>query len=224
MIGKRYSRWLNNVEYKAYVDDKVGPYAAVEDEWEALVARQMRDEGKGRGEGARDMSETYLWSNMLGKLWSEHKIDLMWEDWTARGEALYGLLKAERALAAEEGETPRPQQFGSAPPLAESDRALAAASAGAGSTGASPGHQRSVSSGHWARTLDMRRRAAQEHGYVEGETHDFFATPVWAGMIEQSRYKLVRWMRDTHNWDWDFVDFVSSSDMKAAKENRPKRR
>lgn len=221
MIGKRYTRWLNQVEYKAYIDDKLGPYTAVEDEWETLIARQMRAEGKDPGEGARDISETYLWSNMLGKLWSEHKIDLMWEDWTARGEALYGLLKAERALAAEEGETPRLQLFGSAPPLAESDEALAAASAR--STKSSPDHQRSLALGHQPRSPDLRRRAAQKHGYVEGETHDFFATPVWASMVEQSRAKLVRWIRNTHNWDWDLVDFVSSGDMKIAKDNGPKR-
>lgn len=217
MIGKRRTRWIKLADAVRFAEEVSGPQAVLEDQWEYLVSQQLRSEKGSDVERPQDVSETYLWSSTLEKLWAEHKLDITWDDWTARGEGLYSLLKAERALAEKEGDTPRHQLFGSAPTLAETEAILASSG-----TPQQPANSMNiVESTRHAPTLGTRRAAAKTHGFVEGETHHFFATPVWADIVDGDRVRLLKWMRSTPKWDWKYVSFISTRDRRLLGPENP---
>lgn len=215
MIGKRRSRWTNKTDAIRIAEEQLCPHAALEDQWENLVLEQQRSENDQRGgrQQPMDVTETYLWSELMAKMWHEHKLNSLWEDWTARGKGLYDLLKEERALAEQEGETPRYQVFGSAPTLAESDATLPSSNISSKHPSElkireSPSHR------EYEELRKAAAKAAKGHGAIEGEAHDFFTSPAWKVWVEGSKSKLVKWAGGTKHWSWDYVAQVSQQDRK----------
>ncbi|KAH7161571.1 hypothetical protein EDB81DRAFT_349028 [Dactylonectria macrodidyma] len=78
------------------------PFAKQEDDWEALVQKQLKAAGLEEEGPPEGPFSTYQRSQVLSKLWYEFRIDATWKDWLARGRALNQIAEDERSLAMEE--------------------------------------------------------------------------------------------------------------------------
>jgi hypothetical protein len=216
LISRKRSRWIKTMDGLLHAEEEAAPWAALEDQWDDLVMKQMeREQGRGaslEGSGLserkpEDHTETYLYSTVMSRLWHEYRLDKMWEEWNARGKALYDLLKAERALAEEEGTQPRDQRLGSAPTLEETDAAAAAAS----SQRATPTSARGsvIPVNRALPCVEEGMRLTKEfagHPSMYDQTHDPFTTPIWEGIVKHQHRRLVKWMGLTQHWNQDFVE------------------
>lgn len=206
LISRKRSRWIKTMDGLLHAEEKAAPLAALEDQWEDLVMRQMERE-RGAKDSApaerkpKDHSETYLYTTVMSRLWYEYRLDKMWEEWNARGKALYDLLKAERALAEEEGTVPREQRLGSAPTLTETD--AAANSSGKPARGSVTEVNRALP------CVEDGMRLTKEFAGTPSmydKTHDPFSTPIWEGIVRLQRRRLVKWMGLTTHWNQAYVE------------------
>ncbi|KZZ96841.1 hypothetical protein AAL_04070 [Moelleriella libera RCEF 2490] len=98
MIGRKGKIFKKKITNLVNIDD--GPAdAALEDQWDRLMTAQMNREtisAKKTVDGK--LTETFTWSTQLARLWWELKIDLTWQDWLARGEALHQYLQDQKTL------------------------------------------------------------------------------------------------------------------------------
>lgn len=102
MIGFKVGWYNRNMDKLVQIDEQESKDALIEDRWEELIERQMLDEGVDTAEFSKDLKETYSWSVQLSRLWWEWKIDNIWQDWVARGEALQRIVDNEQELADKE--------------------------------------------------------------------------------------------------------------------------
>lgn len=104
MVGRKDRLFANRVRKVVQIDEQLAYDAALEDEWDRLVDSQQRRETAAQGcpDDAQDPTSTFSWSVQLARLWWEWKLDLMWEDWLARGRAYSILVEEERSLAEQE--------------------------------------------------------------------------------------------------------------------------
>lgn len=209
MIASRRSQWIKTVAKVKALENTEAPAAALEDEWEYLVRNEMRHGKRGgtasysresEEERLPAFSETFLWSSSVGQLWKQYTLDRLVEDWAARGQAMYKLLKAERALAEEEGQTVRHQRLGSAPALDEAPPSDP------------PTNRNPTSQIQVTETAQMHiqneRTVAQDLGDDTGlyySTHDHFVSPIWAGMVENAEPRLRKWSRVNPSWKPEFA-------------------
>ncbi|KFH46124.1 hypothetical protein ACRE_030910 [Hapsidospora chrysogenum ATCC 11550] len=191
-----YEKRINSI---IWVEEELAPQAALEDQWDERMYREMVRAGL--AEGGRShvpQDETFLWSAMKSKLWYEWRLENMWEHWTARGEALHQLAQEERALAAKEkGEN---DDLG---PLA--DTILKSQE----ETGEEPRRrtkkpfgqrdQVTTPNSHPMPALDMARsveRRLEKKGVDVGlSSPDPFSSPVWAQLVEKSEQRLKFWVK-----------------------------
>lgn len=104
MVRQKRQGWIEKIEMVADVKERLAPLAVLEDQWDGLIARQLHEEGLPKtGYTQTDISESFVWSTMLVKLWTEWRLERTWEDWTARGAAMQDLVEQERALAKAQG-------------------------------------------------------------------------------------------------------------------------
>ncbi|PHH59716.1 hypothetical protein CDD81_2634 [Ophiocordyceps australis] len=95
-IFRRNMLWNRRVDRILAIAEIDFPQADCEDAWDALVAAQMHKQVPASPPFVHDANiqvspeptTTYCWSVQLSRLWLEYKMDLMWEDWVARGDAL----------------------------------------------------------------------------------------------------------------------------------------
>jgi len=123
MVGRKDRIFQRSIYKIVEIDDELVPAAVLEDEWDGLVAEQMRREGvtaldvdieapggektwhgngataRSRAASAAAATSSYSWSVQLARLWWEWRVEKTWQDWTARGIALSRIVEEERALA-----------------------------------------------------------------------------------------------------------------------------
>ncbi|PHH82072.1 hypothetical protein CDD82_7067 [Ophiocordyceps australis] len=95
-IFRRNALWNKRVARILDIAQVDFPQADCEDAWDALVAAQMHKQLPASSPFVHDVNvqvcseptTTYCWSVQLSRFWLEYKMDLMWEDWVARGDAL----------------------------------------------------------------------------------------------------------------------------------------
>ncbi|KAG6015051.1 hypothetical protein E4U43_005820 [Claviceps pusilla] len=102
MIGRKGMVFQKKIIKCVEVDEDLKQEAALEDQWEGLVAAQMSKEGLSVEEyhAANDShwpSSSYSWSVQLSKLWWEWQLEKMWQDWVARGEALNRIVEQQKS-------------------------------------------------------------------------------------------------------------------------------
>ncbi|KAJ2975970.1 hypothetical protein NQ176_g5217 [Zarea fungicola] len=104
MIGQKHKSLAAKIDKIVEIQDELMPANKMEDDWERIIARQMREEGLEDEEvGAQvEIESTYIWSLHLSRLWYEWKIEMISQDWLARGEALQHIVDEEQRLADEE--------------------------------------------------------------------------------------------------------------------------
>ncbi|KAG6004515.1 hypothetical protein E4U21_001013 [Claviceps maximensis] len=103
MIGRKGRLFQKKIQRFVEVDDEMKQDAALEDQWENLVAAQMTRESpffnKHHAAHAYDErypTRTYSWGVQLSKLWWEWQLEKMWQDWIARGQALNRFVDEQR--------------------------------------------------------------------------------------------------------------------------------
>ncbi|POR37328.1 Uncharacterized protein TPAR_02466 [Tolypocladium paradoxum] len=183
MVGRKDRVFQRKIYNIVDIDEALVPAAVLEDEWDRLVADQIRRE-KGRGaEGEGGPATTFSWSVQLARLWWEWRVERTWQDWTARGTALNELVEQERALAEQE-------KAGSAKPARRD---------------AAQDHQRPT------RPRDGVRPNVAEHPApplpllsainarlgrdAPAETgKDPFVSASWAALVEAEQPRLMRWL------------------------------
>lgn len=104
MIGQKHKSLAAKIDKIVEIQDELMPESKMEDDWERIIARQMREEGLEDEEGRAqvEIESTYIWSLHLSRLWYEWKIEMISQDWLARGEALQHIVDEEQRLADEE--------------------------------------------------------------------------------------------------------------------------
>ncbi|KAG5993095.1 hypothetical protein E4U52_002282 [Claviceps spartinae] len=101
MIGQKNIFYRKTMIKWLETDEEPTWQATQEDEWEDLMATQMRQAGLSGvevrdAEASRLLTSSYRWSVKLTKLWWEWKLEKMWRDWVARGEALNKFIEEEK--------------------------------------------------------------------------------------------------------------------------------
>ncbi|KAG6035141.1 hypothetical protein E4U19_004956 [Claviceps sp. Clav32 group G5] len=101
MIGQKGIFYRKTMLKWLETDEEPTWQATQEDEWENLMAAQMRQEGLSGvevrdAEASRFLTSSYRWSVKLTKLWWEWKLEKMSRDWVARGEALNKFFEEEK--------------------------------------------------------------------------------------------------------------------------------
>ena len=99
IIGRRRKHIVDVVDKVKDLEDFAAPGAALEDLWEDLVEKHIERE-TGEVSQAKDLEETYAWSVMVSRLWYEYKSQVLWDDITAKGEAMWDIVQAEKDHAA----------------------------------------------------------------------------------------------------------------------------
>ncbi|KFG79273.1 hypothetical protein MANI_008377 [Metarhizium anisopliae] len=104
MIGVKGRIFISKIRKLVEIDGEPRWNAAQEDQWDELMAKQMKAE-RVRGEsersgvngGGQKVSESsFSWSVQLTRLWWEWQVERMWRDWTARGEALHQVVEEQK--------------------------------------------------------------------------------------------------------------------------------
>lgn len=102
MIGQKTRWYVKNVQKIVEIDEETLHDSLDEDKWEQLVEQQMRREGLSTRDFSKNYEHTYFWSTQLSRLWWEWKVNSIWQDWIARGEALQKIVDSEQELADKE--------------------------------------------------------------------------------------------------------------------------
>lgn len=170
MVGRKNKIFQSKIFKIAEIQDELMPAAESEDQWDRIVAQQLRREGLPREEASGDAEESYTWSLYLSRLWLEWKIEMTWQDWLARGEALQRIVDAEQELADEEaGKTREPESM----TRERTQSAGAAKVSGRGFNLLSP--------------LEIQGKA------IEMDGHDIFSSQAWAAVVRSRNGMLRSW-------------------------------
>ncbi|KAK2590787.1 hypothetical protein QQS21_011524 [Conoideocrella luteorostrata] len=103
MIGRKGRLFQKKIMKVVEVDEELATAAALEDQWDDLIAAQMRREGISTKENdaiarERPSPNSFSWSVQLTRLWWEWQIERSWQDWVARGEALNRFVGERKGL------------------------------------------------------------------------------------------------------------------------------
>ncbi|KAM3515636.1 hypothetical protein MY11210_000814 [Beauveria gryllotalpidicola] len=169
MVGRKNAIFQSKIAKITEIQDELLPDAEMEDEWERIVARQLRKEHLPHEE-TPVVDETYTWSLHLSRLWLEWKIEAIWQDWLARGEAMQQIVDAEQKLADEEaGKTLKPAPT-------------------------TPEYARPPSAGNIsARELSPRGLPTLPGETTEMDGHDIFSTSAWAAYVRLKHNSMRAW-------------------------------
>lgn len=202
MVRKNRYLWESKINNIIRVEEDLAPSCLLEDKWEEEMHQQMVRAGLiGESGGPRTPDEeTYLWSAMQSKLWYEWRLENMWQHWTARGEAMHGLVLEERALAAKE----KGEQGDSLPALADSfrgseeTRERAPQSQTREDSGPPPNLVR-IQEGDampaQRTAMTIKKELADEGIPFEEDPADPFVSPVWPRLAERCTGRMKRWVR-----------------------------
>lgn len=104
-VCQQVNLWQGRVDAIRTAEADWVVWGALEDRWdEAMQAEMARAGVKPDPRDRADGHETsWIWSPLLSKLWYENRLEHMWNDWVARGEAMHRIVKEETALAVAEG-------------------------------------------------------------------------------------------------------------------------
>ena len=113
IVRKKRTDWIAHIEKVGEADDYMIPEAILEDRWDDLMEEQLVKEGLQpiRSSQREPSSEKFLWTALLVKMWSEWRLEIMWQDWAARGAAMQQLVQDERALVEAENSGATPEQL-----------------------------------------------------------------------------------------------------------------
>ncbi|PNY25711.1 Uncharacterized protein TCAP_04350 [Tolypocladium capitatum] len=184
MVGRKDRVFQRKIYRIVDIDEELVPGAALEDEWDRLVADQMRREAAGPGGEGGGPKTTFSWSVQLARLWWEWRVEKTWQDWTARGTALNELVERERALAEQE-------MAGSAKPEgrdpAQDQRRRATPPRG---------HVRPNVAEHSAPPLPLLSAINTRLGRdaLDEEGEDPFLSPSWTALVEAEQPRLMKWL------------------------------
>lgn len=100
MVGRRGRLFQKKILRVVQIDEEIKPEAMLEDQWDNLVAAQMRTEGVAMDKddsppGSRPLTNSFGWSVQLSRLWWEWQIEKTWQDWIARAEALHQFVEEQ---------------------------------------------------------------------------------------------------------------------------------
>jgi hypothetical protein len=103
MVGRKGGIFADKIRNLIEAEE-LGWDAAQEDQWDDLVARQMRlegvrdidDDSLQSGRDGKMSTTSFAWSVRLTRLWWEWQVENTWGDWVARGEALNQLVEEQR--------------------------------------------------------------------------------------------------------------------------------
>ncbi|GAB0132267.1 hypothetical protein EsDP_00000708 [Epichloe bromicola] len=101
MVGRRGRLFREKMSRLVEMDEGPRLDAALEDQWDGLMAAQMRREGLPVGDedaaaGSTPSTASFSWSAQLSRLWWEWQLEKTWRDWVARGEALNRFVEEQR--------------------------------------------------------------------------------------------------------------------------------
>lgn len=114
MVGRKGRLFQKKMMRFLEVDEDLKQDAALEDQWDGLIAAQMSREGlsveeEHAAEGSRSSTTSFSWSVQLSRLWWEWQLEKTWQDWVARGEALNRFVEEQREAAIESPSSSRGQ-------------------------------------------------------------------------------------------------------------------
>lgn len=206
-VGRNRLLWISRVSKTMSVAEELGPDAALEDLWDDLVHKEMVQEGLAERERKLNAAdETYLWSAVVSRLWLELRLEHMWRDWGARGEAMHDIVKQERALAEQERRggdmdgakilSATSESHGSGDPPQngrprDGKRPPAPPIISVVKTAATPTYN--------ARMSVIRDEYIRQGKTPPQDTFDPFTNPIWAAVIERSKARLLKRMADTEH-------------------------
>lgn len=169
MIKRRNYLYKSNILKIVDIQDVAVQESKWEDEWDQIVARQTKQEGYNRDEAMRDIEESYVWSVHLSRLWHEWKIEQIWSDWIARGEAFQNIVDEERKLADKEaGKTAKPDNT-------------------------TPRAQQESGANVKPLKFPVLTPSGGEAKLARVEAADTFASEAWADVVEHRRPALRSW-------------------------------
>ncbi|KND88591.1 hypothetical protein TOPH_06740 [Tolypocladium ophioglossoides CBS 100239] len=186
MVGRKGRVFQRKIYRIVDIDEELVPSAVLEDEWDRLVAGQIRREegraGEGEGDGGGPKS-TFGWSVQLARLWWEWRVEKTWQDWTARGTALNELVEQERALAEQEkAGSAKPGRRDAAQDQQRPTRPRDGIRPNVAEYSAPPLPLLSTI------TTKLGRDALVEDG------KDPFVSPSWAALVEAEQPRLMKWL------------------------------
>lgn len=170
MVGRKNRIFQSKIFKIAEIQDELMPDAESEDQWDRIVAQQLRKEGVPGEETLGEAEESYSWSLYLSRLWLEWKIEMTWQDWLARGEALQRIVDMEQELADEEAGKIRE------PELMARERTQYA--------------EAQNISGRGFNLLSPREIQGKA---IEMDGHDIFSSQAWAAVVRSRNGMLRSW-------------------------------
>lgn len=183
MIGRKGRIFTKKMLKLLEADEDLTQEAALEDQWDNLVAKQMRNEGvASEGEVAhRDTGKvsasSYAWSVRLSKLWWEWQIEKMWMDWIARGEALNQLVQEQRGQAKRSAKTAS---------IDTGDKK---------STRNQSRDKHNIDADSWLPFPLSASITARRRGDLQGSVVDPFTAPTWNALVNAQSSRMMRWSR-----------------------------
>jgi hypothetical protein len=206
MNGQRRKMWLETMERFKASTEKLVPEFALEDVWEHHLGNAAHKEGvdiadpeptrwtrsssaqgkleesdsplNSRSMGG-DVKNTYTWTALQTTLWYEYRLEMIYEDFIARAEALVNLREEERRLAAlERGEEVTPNNGASSSQVTRADRQQD-----------SQGGQVMVRSKNIRTCVEAARESEAKFGPSTGA--DRFDTPAWRNVMARHGAKMM---------------------------------
>lgn len=183
MVGRKGRIFTNKILKLLEVDEDLTQEAALEDQWESLVAKQMRNEGvaseieDATRDAGKASASSYAWSVQLSRLWWEWQLEKMWMDWIARGEALNQLVQEQRGQAEQSSKTGTINSRDEKPPRKQSR--------------GSP----NVDVNPWPTYPLSASVAARQRGDLQSKVTDPFIEPTWNALVNAQRTRMLKWSR-----------------------------
>ncbi|ODA80822.1 hypothetical protein RJ55_03782 [Drechmeria coniospora] len=191
-VGLKNLQWQYKVGKIGQIDEELTPDALLEDEWDRIIAEQMKREKGSVEEASRvDLgpTATFCWGVQLSRLWWECKTEEMWQDWVARGEALHDLVEQERLLAQEESGV-------AGPPGAPADAGENVRPTPSGSRHAPrPNVEEQARSALPLANVLLRSQKQNNGEHAVEKSDDPFILPSWAALVADQRGRMMSWVR-----------------------------
>lgn len=183
IVGIKSRGWEKKIQLLKEMEDDMVPNAALEDQWDDLVEAQMKAESVSTTEdsSATDTSTYSSWMQ-VGRLGLRWQVEMTWQDWVARGEALQRIIEEEKALAAQEkGEVTHTPNH----------RVRAAGSQRLGKLEVRNPPRLPTSMALVAKKQRMNNDATPP----ADDEKDPFLSPLWAGLVEQEQRQSSKWTK-----------------------------
>lgn len=181
-----YKKGINEI---VYLEEEENALARLEDEWDYLVEQQLREQAGKSRQVRGDIESTFSWTAQVARLWWEWKVEKMWEDWMARGNALHRITKREEVLVAQENMEAERQSDTHTPPNVQS-KPIGKFFGGSNGLGLQTRTNAVVDTE--TRSLPPLGRRAEHGGPTPEETLEPHNSRAWRGIVGVHNHRLQK--------------------------------